>query len=639
MAAKPSAANHPREGDASGGNSMDSLEARLEGGMRRAMSAGPGVPRHKRVADKRVMCGILSDARIHAFLAAALLFRVLEVVQVLVAAPPIPSRGLSDGCSLNQLSEQASGGSYLQDALPVLKPPAPAPTAAASREGDTTAPACAKFEAYDKRAQTAKAFEDNCRTVDLPGSRTDFVVRLCQSALLCGQGYFTIERTDKDRCAREIAMDLSWNSNVQRYLKDHVGPDAFYLEFNGPERASFSMWSHLGNCTYKHPFRLINPGIYTVSVMHAYQSFDAVNELKEDWPVPIMDKLIEGFPLSICPECPVFTDAIVSKMDLPLCSRYEPTQGIYLRMSLETEREKYKFNNYFQPYIYVPLGCRFDQLFELHENDKCITARTTHTLTNGDSQVRTMWDLLDLRLAGSNATFQVNHNLEFRETSYFSAEELKSVNYTMHPDVTNRYKQRESDMHTEDPRFNMSRIHNVYIGTETHMASHYNTIKEWDNEKGVSGADKFFGDYDAVLVNGGHWPASGNWAGGHFSIERYVDLIEYASNLVPVLNSRRHLFNKTTLNYVWQGVNAFKIEPNPEDFAGRGKDWRVNYRLRIYSEFAERVWRRRGVKMLNSFDITLPWAQYSPDRAHLYWLPALDAQVDELLHKWNLCNY
>ncbi|KAJ3073604.1 hypothetical protein HDU99_001874 [Rhizoclosmatium hyalinum] len=536
---------------------------------------------------------------------------------------------------------------YLEDDLPVLKLSGVSPFINSSTEYKGSKVICPKWEAYDKRIQMKKEFEGNCHPVKI-GSQ-DFKVDMCQSELLCGQGYFKIERLDKNICKKDMEKELSWNKQVERYFKEKIGPDAFHIQFEGPERAAFSMWSHLGNCVYKFPFRLINPGNYTVNIMHAYKSFDAVNELKEDWSKPLMANLITKYPMEVCPHCPVYTDAIVQQMHhLPLCSRDEPTQGVFLRMTMETEREKYKFDNYKHPYIYAPLGCRFDQTFELHGNDTCMSNFTTHLLINGDSQSRIVWDLLDARLAGHKESIQANEKLGNRDTLYFSTNDLK--NFTQ---VKNRFllkdddeepKKKAKDVNSgkvvpvSDPRRKLHRLHSKYVGFETHLYSHINPIREWDDEKKVTSGDKFYSNYDAVLVNAGHWPASGLWAGGHFSIERYVDLIEYASDFMLVLNSRRHIFGKGPINYVWEGVNAFKIDDNVEGFAAKGADWRINYRLKIYSDFAERVFRRRGIKQMNSFDITLPWSQDSPDGAHLYTLPALDAQVDELLHKWNLCR-
>ncbi|KAI8621247.1 hypothetical protein BC830DRAFT_297069 [Chytriomyces sp. MP71] len=588
---------------------------------------------------------MVTDNRIRILSAVLLGFLLLEAVSILGYESTLGHRAVhlisSNTSSIEcpkippsqpiiQIVNASSEYSYLEDHLPVLKAPAPGPTIPSSiDETAVTAASCPRFEPYNKHEQAAKTFEDNC--VSVPASGGDFKVDMCQSKVLCGQGYFKIERTDKKRCEKEMRMELSWNKNLDRYLKEEVGPDAFYVEFNGPERAVFPMWTHLGDCVYKHPFRLINPGAYTVSISHAYQSFDAVNELKDSWPEPVMKQLVKDYGLSVCPQCPVLTDARVDTMTLPLCSRVEPTQGIYIRINGETEREKYKLKNYNIPYIYVPLGCRFDQRFEMHANDSCINARTYHTLINGDSQSRNVWDLMDLRLAGITAKHEYNYELNHRETSYFAAADLPAG-------VANRYVAKDADMPDADARKGLKRLHNVYVGTETHLASHYDKIKEWDDQKKVSSVDNFFAPFDAVMVNVGQWSASGNWAGGHFSVERFVDLIEYASNSIAVVNSRRHIYGKEQLNYVWEGINGFKIETNKDGFAAHGADWRVNYRLRIYSEFAERVWRRRGVKMMNSFDMTLPWVQYSPDSAHVTNLPALDAQVDELLHKWNLCN-
>ncbi|KAJ3073319.1 hypothetical protein HDU98_001801 [Podochytrium sp. JEL0797] len=149
---------------------------------------------------------------------------------------------------------------------------------------------------------------------------------------------------------------VSHNPTVDAYFKSSIGPDAFHLAFSGPERNAPTMWHHLGNCTYKLPYRLTNPGTFTINLRHAYDKFKAVSEIGDEWPQPAFTPLLEeGFELNVCPECPSFSAKMLEaevNPDLPLCSRTEPQQGVFLNMTMETEREVYKFKNYGFPYIW-----------------------------------------------------------------------------------------------------------------------------------------------------------------------------------------------------------------------------------------------------------------------------------------------
>ncbi|KAJ3009853.1 UNVERIFIED_CONTAM: hypothetical protein HDU68_002462 [Siphonaria sp. JEL0065] len=557
---------------------------------------------------------------------------------------------------------------------------------------------CPKWEAYDKRIQMAKDFSNNCKRMDsiLP----DFSVSLCTSKYFCGQGYFLVSRINNEVCATQFNQTLSLNENVDSYFKRQLGPDAFHVIFEGPEKASPSMWKHLGDCSYKLPYRLVNPGRYTVQLIHAYESFRAVNEVQELWPQPTFKHiLLPGTEMYVCPECTIFSSKRLEQEINPhllVCSRKDPQQGVYLRMTMETEREVYNVRNFGHPYIWEPLGCRFDQRFESHTNSSCHSSQTQSIGITGDSHSRILTLGIDQRLSGiTDGMFSQNVKYSHIHKKYFDPEDLKE-----HPEVhprleydleVMRRKRRDDDFESTSFTFtaeeSLTNPENDSVAGDFHEREQINLVlqdhefpdeEEPDKEEQLdplsyfnglnsteieykyrehmnlfidpssyrnydayilaSEAEKELLQYDSVIFNVGHWPASGISNGGHFSVERYIDMLEYGSSFMQAINNRRYIHHKQPIDFIWMGVYAFHVNPDPTNFQAEYLDWRVNYRLKVWSDYAERVFMRRGWKMLNGFDITFPWTQESPDMAHYHTTPALDAQVDEALHKLNICE-
>ncbi|KAI9332088.1 hypothetical protein BDR26DRAFT_938116 [Obelidium mucronatum] len=416
------------------------------------------------------------------------------------------------------------------------------------------------------------------------------------------------------------------------FFKTKLGPDAFQLTFNGPERASPSLWQHLGNCSYKLSYRLVNPGIYSVQLIHTYDEFKAVNEVIQNvWAKPVYRKLlVTEFVLDVCSShCPSFTSKHLQSLDLPICSRNERQQGVYLRMTNETEREVYKWQMYGHPYIWEPLGCRFDQKFELNSNSTCFTKTHKSILVIGDSQARILSWALDRRLSGSkdplNEPAKSYGGLHNR---YYNPQE------TAHRGLPNKIILNRNDTvvskeELERVTFKFQEYLNIFVDV-----SGYRT---YDKKLNTSTTEKYLLDFDTVVFTVGHWPASAVHQGGHFSVERYVDLLEYISGYMESINRGRQSLGKQPLDFIWMDIYAFTIKLDPAVPHAKSIDWRINYRLKVWSDYANQIFQRRGMKQLNGFDATLPWAQSTLDGAHFHGTPAMDSQVDELLHKVNVC--
>ncbi|KAJ3075873.1 hypothetical protein HDU98_006644 [Podochytrium sp. JEL0797] len=383
---------------------------------------------------------------------------------------------------------------------------------------------CPAWESYDKDVQMAKDFSNSCKPVESGSQNVE--IQLCQSELLCGQGYFLVNVTDKEQCARSMVKPLSLNKPLEEFYRNRIGPDAFHLTFNGPQRETPPMWTHLQNCLYKLPFRLTNPGLYTVTLLHAFQDFAAIDETTPLRPEPIFQPLLPpNFTVSVCPDCPTFTSTSVSTLPLPLCSRTLPQQGVYLPLTNQTARESRMFRYHHHPYIWEPLGCRFDQRFESGENSHCHASRNTSIRALGDSQLRFLMAGVDGRFAGESGQEPIVHRkYNYLHTKYYSANERAILGLSRRGEggVTQRDEgEGEVDPVFQDT-FDTSRNH-----TEiefTFMAfmekfldtSAFNAYQGYDDSTNTFEAERMLLGVDKLVLDGGHWNMQSYSLGGHF---------------------------------------------------------------------------------------------------------------------------
>ncbi|KAJ3024253.1 UNVERIFIED_CONTAM: hypothetical protein HDU68_008263 [Siphonaria sp. JEL0065] len=459
-------------------------------------------------------------------------------------------------------------------------------------------PACPVWKAYDPIFQASKDFSDNCKQVSLVKEyKTVFDVNLCESRTHCGQGYFLVSRKDMKACETEFGQILSNNEQLDAYLKKNVGPVEYFLL----------------------------------------------------WPEVILKNILpETFELDVCSTaaCKSFSAKSLEKMKLPLCSRELPNQGVYLKMTLETERETYKFDNYKKGYIWAPLGCKYDQLFELDSLSTCHTKRNYSMLMYGDSHNRVLWDAVDVRLAGSKRHLGKNPKDGDRD-AWFHEDRMTGLGHSGDGKFAGReYALRPfvKEKMNKDKKY----VHNVMSLNHTrirHLWGNYlqklvHDHGEWDDAKKVVALDKELAEYDVFEFDWGHWGSGPEKNNGHYTVERFLDHLEVASDYLVQINTRRGRLGVKPLTVIWQGVNSIPlIKYAAHDWQVADQDWRNNYRFKVWSMFAERAMLRRGFRVMNSFDITFPWIQETEDANHVHTLPALDAQVDELLHKLNICDF
>ncbi|KAI8841062.1 hypothetical protein BJ741DRAFT_705860 [Chytriomyces cf. hyalinus JEL632] len=502
--------------------------------------------------------------------------------------------------------------------------------------------ACPKWETFNVKAQGDKDFSRNCRVVvaEVGG----FEVTLCESMRECGQGYFLLKRLDKAQCDKAMARSISWDYEFDAWMKKEIGPDAFVITFSGPQRAAPSDWRHMGNCIYKHPFRLTNTGNYTVSIVHSHENFEAVQEKDRTWLRPVNNNLLVNWPMHICSShCKPFTSDMIDKMTLPVCGRWHPTQGVYLR-SVEghmLEREKYKVENFHNPYYWHPLACKYDQLFELGSNSEC--HQKNHSVKFfGDSQVRVSWDITDRRLAGT------------REPLRNSGHDGVRQNYFHNDQSLNDFWDNGKEMAAPpDPSKHRTMID--FAGRDGYLlwfTSEYVTNPDYWRlgdpalpYPETNRIDRKLREFDSVLFNVAMWPMSGVRDGGQYSAGRFKAMFSWIVETMMEMNHRRGSMNVGPINFIWHGVSSYPLTRTQDinDDTPIRKDWRSPYRLKIWSDLAENILTpsvqlATSIRRVDTFEMTHPFIHEAPDTAHYFTTPAVEAETDDILHKLNLCE-
>ncbi|TPX75976.1 hypothetical protein CcCBS67573_g02776 [Chytriomyces confervae] len=489
-------------------------------------------------------------------------------------------------------------------------------------------PFCPAWEQPSIRSEQPehwKAF-DTC--IDLASSDAEFKVSLCPRSGHCNaQGYVLIERVSRDACeAAYPRTRLTDDWNLDNYYRRFIGPDEFYLMFEGPQKNTPEDWVYLGKCQYKAHYRLSNPGPFSISLLHTHANFSAVNELDDVFPPLINSKLVSKFSLPVCTQCPQF-DARELEMDSvsPVCDRNNAIPGGFIRLGDNlTERQQYKLENYKQPYIWIPYGCRLEQTFELHANDSCFSKRNQSVSFLGDSHVREAYNLVRFRLEGSKFA-----HLERIQNA--PGKQLFFSNPKQNPSNPNSIISAEDlDVSPEPPT--------AHLTLSTYRDPFLTTITRKTNAsmKDLSTTT------DAIVLTLHHWPFAGKNQTGQWTMSRYTTHVNDIFKVLDEVHGERVRLGRPPLNVVWLGVFAAHVwTRNDTTLAIRTKekDWRTPTRLRVADKKAEEIARRRSyVRFVGGNSLTETWQQDSRDGTHFQGLPANEAVVDEILHKLNLCE-
>ncbi|KAK9693637.1 hypothetical protein K7432_013819 [Basidiobolus ranarum] len=431
----------------------------------------------------------------------------------------------------------------------------------------------------EKRISGIIAGEHVCTEVS--SNSTGFQISTCQSKNSCYSGYVFIERIDENYCKQAKAIEISKNPSYTELFHTLDGPDTFYVNFTGAEKYSIHEWTYDGNCAYKFPYQFSNAGEFFLDIIHVYKDYDGVNEVSQRWPPYLDSTLVTQHRIEICPGClAIGSDStypeIVSE-EIPECDRENPTSGSWLPADTNLAT-----NISTSGYVWKPLGCRYPNRFRGVKDSKCFE-NPRSILFFGDSQIRVMYDNLWRRLEG----------------------------YTERVPTLNRF-------------FDMKKkIGNVVLW-------HHKDVFLQDF---VSRDDTFLMNYDTIVFNFAHWPASGTVFGGHWTTEEYMDALNNATDFLTGVQNRRP--NNRPLRLIWQGIHAFSMK---NIYSKKRGDWRTISRLKNWNHLAEDLVRSKGIRAMNSFEMTYSMLDTSPDNAHYFGTDAEEAVVDEMIHKLDLCT-
>ncbi|KAJ3414870.1 Elongation factor 2 [Chytridiales sp. JEL 0842] len=470
---------------------------------------------------------------------------------------------------------------------------------------------CQRWETYGLRSQATEDFR-NCKSLndDYPGlgKNDTFQVELCMSSRKCGEGYFRITRKDQVICRKAFDQKLSWDEDVDEMIKRDIGPDAFWLKFDGPERLTPTEWRHIGNCTYELPFRLTTTGLFNVTLIHTYDNFDAVTEMEIDIPhKPRYETILKDFSLDVCSqaECNQWTyTGLLTSTELPYCSTNNTLQGVFLHTSpnLPSEREKWLLKSYGHPFIWHPLQCRLPHNYFRNESAACYGTNKTIAMI-GDSQMRGAFDVATLRLDGQDVKYEKQNAEKLRPDRFYKA-------------------------------FTGSNAKDAGIGLRVRfkwdpflrMFSQYaldDANERFDSNTFSYNLDRWLEEVDVAFLNVGHWPSAGLKHGGFWNLKKYIVYVEYVLRVMQQINFQQHLRRKKDSNgqrravtrFVWVGVYSM----------GKPKwdivDHRSMYRLKMWSDAVKNLVNSFGFQFIDGQTMTTSFVGESPDGIHFHTTP------------------
>ncbi|KAJ3416792.1 hypothetical protein HDV05_000166 [Chytridiales sp. JEL 0842] len=491
--------------------------------------------------------------------------------------------------------------------------------------------ACPKWVSYNT---ILADYPSTCKTLNKAypslGFHDRFQVDLCQSDLTCGEGYFRITRKDQKSCRRSFAQNLSLDTEVDEMIKRDIGPDAFWLNFDGPERHAPTDSRHLGNCTYKLPFHLSTTGMFNVTLVHTYDNFTANTEIeffKSYEPSQKSDTILKGYMLDVCSDlqCKTWTYKELTKyMELPYCKKDQTLQGAFLRIPdppLSTAKEEWQLKSYGHPYIFHPLGCRLRHTFFQNDTSSCYGSNKT-ILVMGDSQMRGPFDVAKLRLDGEGKVYDKQNYGAKRNESLYPPPLLLNTTTTRTTAKTGLRLRFQWDPF-------LKLLSNYAIGD---IPAQFNNITNtWS-------LDRTLHDVDVVFFNTAHWPIAQLRHGGYWPFGRYRTYVEHIFRTLQQISIQQLYYQKQRggklTRFIWVGsVSAGNLQ-----FSKGTVDHRTAYKLKMWSDAVKAMAPRFGVEYIDGNRLTAAWVKEAPDGYHFHRTPGIEAIVDLMLHSADVCN-
>ncbi|KAI8616924.1 hypothetical protein BC830DRAFT_1115865 [Chytriomyces sp. MP71] len=385
----------------------------------------------------------------------------------------------------------------------------------------------------------------------------EWVLTLCYKLGTCrAAGYWLIERLDKRWCkglpSGLLVADALNATDVNTF--------SLSVSYEGPQMYRMRPSYHMGNCVFKVLVDLQSPGNFTANIV--IYTYANASKTREASATLVGQYLVRNHSVAVCPGCRPLNPA--DMRPLPVCPRANTNEGEYLKVNKAVS------------YVWTPYSCRYDQLFQSHTNDTCLSnPRTIHFL--GDTPMCDLYNDLRFRLAGKPQPLYDTRLEDIPFTSTLS-------NLTLY--------------YTHDPF--------LYL-----LAGN------------ITAALHLLRDADTLVVGLGAAPRAEEWDP--------VMADAYFAHLVGMLVRLRERRGAHGLRVVWVGP---MLRPGNEKWDAWGQHvWmkRVGRGMRAL------LWKKGMWDIyVDAPRLTEAWMAESVKEYRA--LPARAAIVDETLHKLNLCN-
>lgn len=135
----------------------------------------------------------------------------------------------------------------------------------------TVMPMCPSLDEISSPVEVLPQEGLQCHSVD--SALSEFTVDACYNPQRCGAIDLVLRRTDEKRCSEmeEKPGQLNEDPTLNFWMREQVGPDAFFLQTDGPERkAIWSPTTYTRGCEYTYSVRLSNGGPFQVQMWWHY---------------------------------------------------------------------------------------------------------------------------------------------------------------------------------------------------------------------------------------------------------------------------------------------------------------------------------------------------------------------------------
>lgn len=431
----------------------------------------------------------------------------------------------------------------------------------------------------------------------------EFEISICAEPGNCRHGFFKVTRINQEVCMRmERRRAPIVNQKDSDYVKKKVGPDTFHLVMKGPQKVSSPKVRYLGYCSYAYDFELHNGGFFTAELFRLYSDYDAIDSLEDKWPSLYSESLLDsGLEFSLCTQCKRYISPpqisqfasypLVKSSEklielrknnlIDICPRDNVTNGSWI-MANEVDMADPIKN--FANYSWIPVGCIYSNSFDETTMDSrdCLINNPHKILFIGDEHARDVYESIIQRVWNT---------------------------------VTEKFDMSSNSHFLED--------HSITTG---------NTNWNWILDPGLKGyfkhkkCEKFL-DVDKIVFNVGHEYAKGiiGESGGQLSNEAFAKVITTVVKRLKIeLNSCRS--HERPLDLIYLGITAFPFSDERKYI--RNRDWRTLERLREWDMISKDIVMQNGIRVVNSFEITLPMIDVALQDGRYKGTDAMRAMTD-----------